>query len=59
KGLTRSMKTITPGDEVIELGEVREIDGVKFKVVKIKLRDEGFADSAQAKDITRVWGREL
>jgi uncharacterized Zn finger protein len=59
KGLTRSMKTITPGDDVFELGEVREIDGVKFKVVKIKLRDEGFADIAQAKDITRVWGREI
>jgi uncharacterized Zn finger protein len=59
KGRTRSLKTSSPGDEILELGDVREIDGVKFKVTKIKLRDEGFADSAQAKDIIRVWGREL
>lgn len=59
KGLTRPLKTTTAGDEAFELGEVREVDGVKFKVVKIKLRDEGFADMAKAKDITRVWGREL
>ncbi len=59
RGQTRSLKTTTLGDEVIEIGEVRDIDGIKFKITKIKLRDEGFADSAQAKDITRVWGREL
>lgn len=59
RGQTRSLKTSTPGDEVIELGNVMEIDGIKFKVTKIKLRDEGFADSAQTKDIVRVWGRQL
>lgn len=59
KGLTRSLKTNTSGDEVFELGEVREVEGIKFKIVKIKLRNEGFADNAKAKDITRVWGREL
>lgn len=59
KGHTRSLKTSTPGDEVFELGVVREIDSIKFKITKIKLRDEGFADTAQAKDIIRVWGREL
>jgi uncharacterized Zn finger protein len=59
RGQTRSLKTSTPGDEVFELGEVREVEGIRFKITKIKLRDEGFADSAQAKDIIRVWGREL
>lgn len=59
RGQTRSIKTATPGDEVFTLGEVREIEGIRFKITKIKLRDEGFSDSAQAKDITRVWGREL
>lgn len=58
-GRTQSLKLPTAGDEVFELGEVRDIDKVKFKVIKIKLRDEGFADKAEAKDILRVWGREL
>lgn len=58
-GLTRSLKTMEPGDEVFELGEIREIDGTRFKITKIKLRDEGFSDSAEAKNIARVWGREL
>jgi uncharacterized Zn finger protein len=59
RGQTRSLKTATTGDEVFTLGEVREIDGIRFKITKIKLRDEGFSESAQAKDITRVWGRAL
>lgn len=59
KGQTRSLKTPLHGEDILELGEIKEIDGIKFKITKIKLRDEGFAESAQAKDITRVWGREL
>jgi uncharacterized Zn finger protein len=35
------------------------MEGFKFRIVKIKLRKEGFADLAEAKDILRVWGREL
>ncbi|MFB3766631.1 MAG: HVO_0476 family zinc finger protein [Methanotrichaceae archaeon] len=58
-GKTQSLKLPLPGDEIFELGEVRDIDRVKFKVTKIKLRGEGFADRAEAKDILRVWGREL
>ncbi len=58
-GKTQSLKLPAPGSEIFELGEVRDIDGVKFKVMKIKLRGEGFADRAEAKDILRVWGREL
>ncbi len=58
-GLTQSLKSSTQGDEIFGLGEVREIDGIKFKITKIKLRGEGFADEASAKDILRVWGREL
>lgn len=58
-GRTQSLKVPAAGDEIFELGEVRDTDGVRFKVTKIKLRGEGFADSAEAKDILRVWGREL
>lgn len=58
-GRTQSLKKSAPGDEIFELGEVRDIDGVRFRVTKIKLRGEGFADRAEAKDILRVWGREL
>jgi hypothetical protein len=32
---------------------------MRFKVAKIKLRKVGFAQMAEAKDILRVWGREL
>jgi uncharacterized Zn finger protein len=59
KGLTRSMQPLYPGDEPFTVGEEREIEGMKFKVAKIKLRKVGFAQMAEAKDILRVWGREL
>jgi len=58
-GVTHSLKTMVPGDETVEVGETRELDGYRFNVVKIKLRSEGFADTAEAKDIVRVWGREI
>lgn len=58
-GLTHPIKTIVSGDEVFEVGEIRQIDGVRFSIVKIKLRNSGFADTAEAKGIIRVWGREL
>ena len=41
------------------MGEVRTVEGFKFRIVKIKLRGEGFVDVAEAKDIVRVWGREI
>ncbi len=58
-GLSHPIKTIVPGDEVFEVGEIRQVDGIRFNIVKIKLRNSGFADTAEAKSITRVWGREL
>ena len=58
-GRTQSLKLPTTGEEIFEIGEVRDIDKVRFKVTKIKLRGEGFADRAEAKDILRIWGREL
>jgi uncharacterized Zn finger protein len=58
-GLTHPLKITVPGDEVIEVGETRVVEGFRFNVVKIKLRAEGFADVAEAKDIVRVWGREI
>jgi uncharacterized Zn finger protein len=58
-GNTHSFKILVAGDEVFEVGEARKVEGFKFVIVKMKLRGEGFADMAEAKDIQRVWGREL
>lgn len=58
-GLTRPFKISVPGNEVFEVGDSRKIKGTRFEIVKIKLRGEGFADTAEAKDIQRVWGREI
>jgi uncharacterized Zn finger protein len=58
-GNTHSFKIPVSGDEVFEVGEARKVEGFKFVIVKMKLRGEGFADMAEAKDIQRVWGREL
>jgi uncharacterized Zn finger protein len=58
-GNTHSFKILVSGDEVFEVGEARKVEGFKFVIVKMKLRGEGFADMAEAKDIQRVWGREL
>ncbi|HUS74787.1 MAG TPA: HVO_0476 family zinc finger protein [Methanothrix sp.] len=58
-GKTHPLKINVAGDEVFEVGEVRKVEGFKFVIVKIKLRGEGFADVTEAKDIQRIWGREL
>ena len=58
-GNTHSLKINVAGDEVFEVGEARKVEGFKFVIVKMKLRGEGFAEVAEAKDIQRVWGREL
>jgi uncharacterized Zn finger protein len=58
-GRSRSLKITVPGEEVFEVGKAREAGGCRFSVVKIKLRSEGFADSAPARDILRIWGREI
>jgi uncharacterized Zn finger protein len=58
-GKTHSLKINVAGDEVFEVGEARKVEGFKFVIVKMKLRGEGFAEVAEAKDIQRVWGREL
>jgi uncharacterized Zn finger protein len=58
-GKTRSFKSEFSGDESFAIGDIMKLQGVKFEVNKIKLRNEGFVDKAQAKDILRVWGREI
>lgn len=58
-GTSHSLKISVSGDEVFEVGETRQAKGCRFSVVKIKLRGEGFADFAPAKDIVRIWGREI
>jgi uncharacterized Zn finger protein len=58
-GRSYPIKIHLPGDEVFAVGEVRDVEGSKFRIVKIKLRGEGFADEAPAKNIVRIWGQEL
>lgn len=58
-GRSQSIKITVPGEEVFEVGEARQAKGCRFSVVKIKLRGEGFADSAPARDILRIWGKEI
>jgi len=58
-GKSHSLKITVPGDQVLEVGERRNAGRFQFIIVKIKLRKEGFAEAAEAKDIVRVWGREI
>lgn len=58
-GQTRPIKISVPGDELFTVGEVRSAKGSRYEIVKIKLRGEGFSDAAEAKDIQRIWGREI
>jgi uncharacterized Zn finger protein len=59
RGQTKSIRIKLSGEETYEVGEIREVEGIAFRVNKIKLRGEGFARRAEAKDILRVWGRWL
>jgi uncharacterized Zn finger protein len=58
-GVTRPLNFHAAGSEIFERGQELDIEGIKFQITKIKLRKEGFADQAEAKDILRIWGREL
>ncbi|MCQ8902481.1 MAG: hypothetical protein NQU42_00045 [Methanothrix sp.] len=58
-GRTRSFRIMTKGDEVFSVGDVRDVEGIRYKIVKIKVRDGGFPESSEARDIVRVWGRQL
>lgn len=58
-GRTRSFKITTRGDEVFAVGDLRDVEGIRYKIVKIKGRDGGFPESSEARDIVRVWGRQL
>jgi len=58
-GKTQALKMPISGEEIFEVGETLEAEGVRFQISKMKLRSQGFSDSAQAKDIQRIWGRRL
>ncbi len=58
-GRTRSFRIETKGDEVFAVGDLREVDGLRYKITKIKSRDGRFPESAEARNIVRVWGRQL
>jgi uncharacterized Zn finger protein len=55
---TRSLKMEAQGNESFRVGDTKTVEGVRLTITKIKLRGEGFADVAKAKDIVRIWGRE-
>ncbi|MCJ7445600.1 MAG: hypothetical protein MUO26_13950 [Methanotrichaceae archaeon] len=59
KGETKNLRLSLPGSELCTVGEIREIEGTKFRVNKIKLRGQGFGKGAEAKDIVRIWGQKL
>lgn len=58
-GSSKPIKINVRGDEVFRVGEARNAKGHRFEIVKIKLRGEGFADEAEAREIRRIWGREI
>ncbi|MGV8174986.1 MAG: HVO_0476 family zinc finger protein [Methanothrix sp.] len=58
-GRSRPVKIIVAGDELFSVGQARRAEGLHFEIVKMKLRGEGFAEEAEAKDIQRIWGREI
>ena len=55
----KGVKSTLSSCATLEVGEKRRVENFQFIIVKIKLRGEGFADAAEAKDIVRVWGREI
>jgi len=59
RGQTKPIRIKLSGEETYTVGEIREVEGIAFRVSKIKLRGEGFAKRAEAKNILRVWGRWL
>jgi uncharacterized Zn finger protein len=57
RGRTKSFHAKYPGDAVFEIGQIGTIENVKYVITKIKTREDGFEDSAMAKDIVRIWAR--
>lgn len=58
-GRTRSLRLQTKGDLSFEVGKTEELGKIRFKVNKIKLRNGGFVNEAIAKDVQRIWGRQI
>lgn len=59
RGKTRSFKIPTPGTVEFHIGDTGRAEGVGYEIVKIKTRDGNSPRSAQAKDIVRIWGRQI
>jgi len=59
RGRTVSYSVPVKGDEVFEVGEVRTVEGRRFRVEKIQERSGRSPSRALAKEIIRVWGGAL
>lgn len=59
RGKTRSFKIMTSGAAEYHIGDTGRAEGVGYEIVKIKTRDGGSPRSAQAKEIVRIWGRQI
>lgn len=59
RGKTSSYSVPARGDEAFAVGEVRTVEGRRFRVEKIMLRDGTSPKRAPAKEIVRVWGEAL
>ena len=59
RGTTTSYEIPASGDDTFAVGEVRTVEGRRFRVEKIRLRDGRSPERALAKDIIRIWGAAL
>ncbi|NYT02913.1 MAG: hypothetical protein GKC10_09195 [Methanosarcinales archaeon] len=58
-GKTRSFNVSVVGTRTFRVGDVEQIEGTRYLIKNIKLREGSFTDSAEAKDIVRIWGRRM
>lgn len=58
-GKTKSFNTSVVGTRIFRVGDVEQIEGTRYLIKNIKLREGRFSDSAEARDIVRIWGRKM
>ncbi|MCI0497842.1 MAG: hypothetical protein L0Z54_06095 [Thermoplasmata archaeon] len=52
-------QVMAPPDEEFSVGDVMEVDGLRFAVHKIKCEDGRTPETAQAREIVRVYGNQI
>ena len=58
-GKTKSLDLKTNGDRYFEEGKIEVLEGTRIALKRIKLRKGGFVNSAKAKEILRIWGKQI